>query len=156
VFRTADGELMIAAANDRLFAELCERIGLPELASDPRFASNPERVAHREELLTPIRDRLAERGSADWLRILEGIPVAPVQDLAQVAQDEQVRAGGMIGEVDGVETVGVPLQVDGERPAHAGTPPTLGRDSAEVLAELGYSDTEIASLTADGVVVSSP
>ena len=146
---------MIAAANDRLFTELCERIGLPELASDPRFASNPERVAHREELLPPIRDRLAERASADWLRILEGIPVAPVQDLAQVAQDEQVRAGGMIGEIDGVETVGVPLQVDGERPAHAGAPPTLGRHSAEVLAELGYSDAEIASLTAEGVVVSS-
>jgi crotonobetainyl-CoA:carnitine CoA-transferase CaiB-like acyl-CoA transferase len=155
VFRTADGELMIAAANDRLFAQLCDRIGLPGLADDPRFATNPERVAHREELLPPIRARLAERRSAEWLRILDGIPVAPVQDLAQVAHHEQVRAVGMIGEVGGVESVGVPLQIDGERLAHDGGPPTLGRHSAEVLTELGYSEAEVATLVAEGVVVSS-
>jgi formyl-CoA transferase/CoA:oxalate CoA-transferase len=155
VFRTADGELMIAAANDRLFAQLCERIGLPGLAADPRFSTNPERVAHREELLAPIRDRLAERPSAEWLRILDGIPVAPVQDLAQVAHNEQVRAVGMIADVDGVESVGVPLQIDGERLSHDGGPPTLGRHSAEVLTELGYSEAEVATLVAEGVVVSS-
>jgi crotonobetainyl-CoA:carnitine CoA-transferase CaiB-like acyl-CoA transferase len=154
VFRTADGELMIAAANDRLFAQLCERIGLPGLADDPRFATNPERVAHREELLPPIRDRLAERPSAEWLRLLDGIPAAPVQDLPQVAQHEQVRAVGMIGDVGGVETVGVPLQIDGERLAHDGGPPTLGRHSAEVLIELGYSEAEVATLVGEGVVVS--
>ena len=155
VFATADGELMIAAANDRLFVQLCERIGLPGLATDPRFASNPDRVAHREELLPPIRAQLAERSSADWLRILEGIPVAPVQDLAQVARHEQVRAVGMIHEVDGVETIGVPLRIDGERPAHESGPPTLGQHSAEVLGELGYSEAEVATLVAEGVVVSS-
>ena len=154
VFRTADGELMIAAANDRLFTQLCERIGLPGLAADPRFATNPERVAHREELLPPIRDRLVTRPSAEWLEILDGIPVAPVQDLAQVAQHEQVRAVGMIDEVDGVETVGVPLQIDGERLGHDGGPPTLGRHSAEVLTELGYSETEVATLIDEGVVTS--
>ena len=154
VFATADGELMIAAANDRLFAQFCERIELPGLAADPRFASNPDRMAHRAELLPPIRARLAERSSADWLRILEGIPVAPVQDLAQVARHEQVRAVGMIGDIGGVETVGVPLQIDGERPAHESGPPTLGRDSAEVLAEVGYSEAEVATLVAEGVVVS--
>jgi formyl-CoA transferase/CoA:oxalate CoA-transferase len=145
---------MIAAANDRLFAQFCERIELPGLAADPRFASNPDRMAHRAELLPPIRARLAERSSADWLRILEGIPVAPVQDLAQVARHEQVRAVGMIGDIGGVETVGVPLQIDGERPAHESGPPTLGRDSAEVLAEVGYSEAEVATLVAEGVVVS--
>ena len=156
VFRTADGELMIAAANDRLFARFCERIGLPGLADDPRFATNPDRVARREELLPPIRDRLAERPSAEWLRILEGIPVAPVQDLAEVARHEQVRAVGMIDEVDGVKTVGVPLQIDGRRLAHDAGPPALGRHSTEVLAEAGYSEAEIATLVAEGVVVSSP
>ena len=82
VFATADGELMVAAANDGLFRRLCEQLGLPELADDPRFATNPDRLAHREELLPPIRARLAERPSAEWLQALEGIPVAEVQDLA--------------------------------------------------------------------------
>ena len=156
VFETADGALMIAAANDRLFSELCERIGLPGLAGDPRFATNPDRLANRAELLPPIREKLAARPSAEWLRILEGIPAAPVQDLFEVAQHEQIRAVGMIGEVDGVETVGVPLQIDGERIAHDGGPPTLGRHSVDVLTELGYSETEITTLVAEGVVVSSP
>ena len=75
VFATADGELMIAAANDGLFRRFCERIGLANLADDPRFATNPDRLAHREELLPPIRARLAERPSAEWLQALEGIPV---------------------------------------------------------------------------------
>jgi crotonobetainyl-CoA:carnitine CoA-transferase CaiB-like acyl-CoA transferase len=99
---------------------------------------------------------LAARPSAEWLRILEGIPAAPVQNLFEVAQHEQIRAVGMIGEVDGVETVGVPLQIDGERIAHDAGPPTLGRHSVDVLTELGYSETEIATLVAEGVVVSSP
>ena len=156
VFETADGALMIAAANDRLFSELGERIGLPGLAGDPRFATNPDRLANRAELLPPIREKLAARPSAEWLRILEGIPAAPVQNLFEVAQHEQIRAVGMIGEVDGVETVGVPLQIDGERIAHDAGPPTLGRHSVDVLTELGYSETEIATLVAEGVVVSSP
>jgi formyl-CoA transferase/CoA:oxalate CoA-transferase len=156
VFATADGELMIAAANDGLFRRLCEQIGLAHLADDPRFATNPDRLAHREELLPPIRARLAERPSAEWLRDLEGIPVTEVQDLAGVARHPQVRAVGMVGEVGGVETVGVPLRIDGLRLGHDTEPPTLGRHSAEVLAELGYSEAEIATLVAEGVVVSSP
>ena len=68
VFATADGELMIAAANDRLFRLLCERIGLPELADDPRFRSNPDRLAHRDELLPQIRERLASESSSALAR----------------------------------------------------------------------------------------
>ena len=78
-----------------------------------------------------------------------------VQDLAGVARHEQVRAVGMVDELGGVETVGVPLQIDGERLGHEAGPPLLGRHSAEVLAEAGYSEAEIATLVAEGVVVSS-
>ena len=67
VFPTSDGELMIAAANDGLFRLLCERIGLAELADDPRFLTNPDRIANREQLLPAIRDRLAADSSAHWL-----------------------------------------------------------------------------------------
>jgi crotonobetainyl-CoA:carnitine CoA-transferase CaiB-like acyl-CoA transferase len=151
VFATADGELMIAAANDRLFAQLCEAIGRPELAADPRFLTNPDRLAHRDELLPLIRERLVQRTSGEWLTALEGIPVSPVQDVAEAAHHEQTRASGMVQELDGIETLALPLQIDHDRVAHASAAPTLGAQSAEVLAELGYSESEIASLAAAGV-----
>src|SRR4051794_6119532 len=110
VFATADGELMIAAANDRLFARLAQEIGRPELAEDPRFRTNPDRVANREALLPLVRERLAERPSAYWLEALRDIPVAPVQDLGEVARHEQTRASGMLQELGGFETLAAPLQ----------------------------------------------
>ncbi len=151
VFATADGELMIAAANDGLFARLCEAVGLPELAADPRFHTNPDRIANRAELLPPLREKIAERPSAYWLEALEGIPVAPVNDLRRVAEHEQTRAVGILQELGGVETVAPPLQVDGERVAHRSAPPLLGEHSREVLTEAGYSEEEIAALAEAGV-----
>jgi crotonobetainyl-CoA:carnitine CoA-transferase CaiB-like acyl-CoA transferase len=151
VFPTQDGELMIAAANDGLFVQLCKRIGLPELAEDPRFRTNPDRLANRDALLPPIRARLAERSSAHWLDVLEGIPVAPVQDIAQAAAHEQTRAVGIVQELAGLETLGLPLEIDAERVGHRDAPPTLGAHSADVLAELGYSADEVDALAAAGV-----
>ena len=156
VFATADGELMIAAANDRLFRLLCERIGLPELADDPRFRSNPDRLANREALLPPVRARIAAETSAHWLAALDGIPVAPVQDLVEVGAHPQTRAGGMLQEVDGLEAVAAPLRIDRERLEHDRPPPRLGEHSAEVLRELGLADAEIAALVEGGVVGSAP
>jgi crotonobetainyl-CoA:carnitine CoA-transferase CaiB-like acyl-CoA transferase len=151
VFATCDGELMIAAANDRLFAQLCDAVGRPELADDPRFRTNPDRLANREQLLPLLRERIAEHSTAHWLEAFDGIPVSPVQDVAQAAAHEQTRATGMVQELDGTETVALPLQVDRERVAHHGPPPTLGEQSAEVLAELGYSEAEIAALADAGI-----
>jgi len=153
VFPTQDGELMISAANDGLFATFAERIGRPELAGDRRFRTNPDRIANREELLPLVREKLAERPSAYWLEQLDGIPVAPVQDLAEVAAHEQTRATGIVQQLDGIETLGLPLQIDGERVGHETAPPTLGRDSAEILAELGYAAEEIAALAESGVTI---
>ena len=154
VFETVDGGLMIAAANDGLFRLLCERIGLPELADDPRFATNPDRLANRAALLPPIRDRLRAESSAHWLEVLNGIPVAPVQDLVEVGAHPQTRESGMLGEVGGFESVLPPVRFDGRRLDHDEAPPLLGRDTREVLAELGYADDEIAALVERGVVAS--
>jgi crotonobetainyl-CoA:carnitine CoA-transferase CaiB-like acyl-CoA transferase len=154
VFATADGELMIAAANDGLFSRLCEALGLPELAGDARFATNPLRVRHRDELIPLLERRLAEEPSAPLVERLRaaGVPVAPVQDLAAVAEDEQTRALGILQELGGRTAVGPPVVVDDERVPFPSPPPLLGEHSADVLREGGYADEDIASLAAAGVV----
>ena len=152
VFATSDGELMIAAANDRLFRLLCERLGRADLADDPRFRTNPDRLVNREQLLPELRERLRGDTSAHWLEALAGIPVAPVQDLAAVGRHPQTRASGMLQEIDGVEAVASPLQVDGERLEHRFPPPLLGEHSAEILRELGYEEVAIDALVRSGAV----
>ena len=155
VFETADGELMIAAANDGLFRVLCERIGRPELADDVRFATNPDRLAHRDELLPIVRDALRAQPSSYWLEELRGIPVAPVQDLVEVGAHEQTEASGMLQDVGGVRSVAPPLEVDAARLGHDRPAPLLGEHSREVLRELGYDGEAIDALVARGVVGSS-
>jgi formyl-CoA transferase/CoA:oxalate CoA-transferase len=153
VFATADGELMIAAANDRLFAQLCERIGLPELVDDERFRTNPDRLEHRDALLPPIRERLATETTATWLDRLDGIPIAPVHDIAQAAEHDQTRATGILQQLGDVATLALPLVTDGDRISHHAPPPTLGAHSREVLAELGLSDDEIDGLSAKRITL---
>ncbi len=154
VFDTADGRLMIVAANDRLYARACEAVGAPELATDARFATNPLRVAHREELIPLLQARIAEQPTADLLTRLRGagVPVSPVNDLADVAAEPQLRATGILQELAGRELVSPPFSADGERLRYGSAPPLLGEHTAEVLREAGYRDEEIAELAAAGVV----
>jgi crotonobetainyl-CoA:carnitine CoA-transferase CaiB-like acyl-CoA transferase len=153
VFRTLDGDLMIAAGNDGLFARLCNALGLDALASDPRFATNPDRVSHREELAELIRSRIEGERRADILARLEqaGVPAAPVNDIGQVAEHEQTAELGVIQAMP-EPTVAFPLSLDGERVLHRLPPPRLGEHTVEILEELGYSAEEIAALEAERVI----
>jgi crotonobetainyl-CoA:carnitine CoA-transferase CaiB-like acyl-CoA transferase len=158
-FAARDGRLMVAAANDRLFAALVEAVGLPELASDPRFATNKDRVANREELTPLLEDRFAAEDRAVWIERLgeAGVPAAPVQDVSEVATAEQTEALGILQElqhpsVSNLRLPAFPVSLDGERLAHRSAPPELGADTREVLAEAGYSEAEIDRLIAEGVV----
>ena len=159
VFPTADGELMIAGGNDRLFRSICEVVGLPELVHDQRFRTNPDRVRNRDALVALIVDRLADETTATWHRRLTdaGVPAAPVADVADVAGAEQTQALGILQHVPhprirDLTLAGVPLSFDGERPVHPSAPPDVGAHTAEVLREAGFADVEIATLSAEGVV----
>jgi crotonobetainyl-CoA:carnitine CoA-transferase CaiB-like acyl-CoA transferase len=159
VFPTRDGELMIAGGNDRLFALLCEVVGMSELVSDARFLTNPDRVRNREELVELLSARLRERDTAEWQERLTvaGVPAAPVADVADIVNAPQTRALAMLQPVahpliPELRLPALPLSFDRERAQHRTSPPLVGEHSAEVLAELGYSEGEVAALATDGVV----
>jgi crotonobetainyl-CoA:carnitine CoA-transferase CaiB-like acyl-CoA transferase len=159
VFAAQDGEIMIAAANDHLFASLCEVVGAPELAGDPRFGTNPDRVANRDELISLLAARFATETAASWLERLDaaGVPAAPVHDVAHVATDEQTKALEILQPLDhptvrDLVGVALPLSADGHRVRHPSPPPLLGEHSADVLSELGYSIEEIGELAESGAV----
>jgi crotonobetainyl-CoA:carnitine CoA-transferase CaiB-like acyl-CoA transferase len=159
VFPTADGELMIAGGNDRLFAAICGVLGTPELVDDPRFRTNPDRVENREELVDLLSERLRTGTTASWHARLTaaGVPAAPVADVADIVASPQTEALGILQplphpSIPELRLPALPLSFDQERALHLSPPPRLGEHSAEILAEAGYDDDAIAALTARGVI----
>jgi crotonobetainyl-CoA:carnitine CoA-transferase CaiB-like acyl-CoA transferase len=153
VFHTRDGDLMIAAGNDGLFARLCGALNLPALASDPRFSTNPDRVTRRQELAEVIQARIGDESLSDVLARLDraGVPAAPVNDVGQVARHEQTAALGLIQRMP-QPAVAFPVSIDGQRVSHRRQPPRLGEHTDEILRDLGYADDELAAFAAEGVI----
>jgi crotonobetainyl-CoA:carnitine CoA-transferase CaiB-like acyl-CoA transferase len=138
-FDASDKPIAVAVGNDAQFGRLCAAIGRPELADDERYATNPARVANREKLVEVLQERFAERTADEWVeRIREaGVPIGPVNTLADVFSDEHVLSSGILQTIEhpaaGVlEMLASPVLVEGERPPIRRPPPTLGQHTEEL------------------------
>jgi formyl-CoA transferase len=159
-FRAADGELILACGNDNLYIKFCEAAGCPELARDPRFATNGKRVENRAELTRLLAEVFKKRSKNEWLELLEaaGVPNGPINDIAQVFQEPQVKARGVRIELDHAAAgklpmVASPMRFSGTPIEYHRGPPLLGEHTAEVLRGLlGKSEAEIERLRAAKVI----
>lgn len=159
-FAAADGEFVLAVGNDDLWRRFCRIAGLGTLASDPRFATNPDRVAHYAELKPLLDARLRTRPRAEWIAALtaEGVPCGSVRDIGQVLEDPQLHDREMLATVahatlGQVRVLGSPLKLSGTPTRIRTGPPTLGQHTDQILTtDLGLPEEEIATLRAAGVI----
>jgi crotonobetainyl-CoA:carnitine CoA-transferase CaiB-like acyl-CoA transferase len=135
-FDTLDGEIVIAAANDRLFGKLVKELGYPQWATDARFATNALRVQHKAEIILMLEQVLRTATTETWLGRLEaiGVPCAPIHDLQEVTEQPQTQAIGMLQQVPGTDltVVGLPVSFEGIRPAVRHRAPALGEHNEAV------------------------
>lgn len=157
-FRTRTRDLALAVGSEKLWKEFCPAIGHPELTDDPRYRTNQDRRAHREELLAKLQEIFLTRSYEEWEAILlaRGIPVGAINDIAQVVEHPQVKARGSLVDVEhprlGKVRVAGPAARLSATPASVRSPsPLLGQHTAEVLMEvLGISSAEVEALRARG------
>jgi len=160
MFQAADGPMVIAVGNNGQFAKLCTLLGLPGLAEDPRFLTNPLRVQHREALVPQLQAAFASRTIEQWIALLTpaGVPCGPLYDLKQVFEDPQVQHRDMAMRIPhpragSVPALRNPARLSATPPAIERAAPALGEHTRDVLQHtLGYSDAAIEQLLREGVV----
>jgi crotonobetainyl-CoA:carnitine CoA-transferase CaiB-like acyl-CoA transferase len=159
VFDAADGQLVLAVGNDGQFAKFCEVAGC-DFARDPRFKKNADRVRNRETLVPLVAEVLRSRSVAQWVAELEplGVPVGPINNIAQVFEHPQVKERGMRIDLPhpssgSVPLVASPMKLSLTPPVVTSAPPTLGQHSREVLRDqLGIDEQQFAELAQQGIV----
>ncbi len=160
-FVTGDGKsLLLGGGNDRLFVTLCEGLGIPELAKDPRYTSNENRVKNRATLIPLLEKRFREKPRDEWIKALDalGVPVAPVYTIDEIFADPQVRHRGMMVEVPHpelgkVKQIAPAIRLSETPCVVESSPPLLGEHTERVLREIaGYGDEEIRRLREKGVI----
>jgi formyl-CoA transferase len=159
-FPTSDGWIAVGVGNDRQWGRLCALAGWHDLAGDERFATNPQRVAHRDLLVPMLQERFRARTSEEWQATLleAGIPGGPINSIDQVFSDPQVLAREMLVELPhptagSVKMAGSPLKLSRTPVRIVEPPPLLGQHTEEVLSEyLGYTPADLAPLRDEGVI----
>jgi crotonobetainyl-CoA:carnitine CoA-transferase CaiB-like acyl-CoA transferase len=159
VFQCADGPVVLAVGNDGQYAKMCQALGRPEMATDPRYAKNADRVRHKDELMPLIGQIFGTWKRADLVVAMEqaGVPCGPINSISDVFGEPQVKHRGMKFDLPHPQAGSVP-QVKNpinytEAPlTYESAPPLLGQHSDEILRELGMSDADIKALRSSGVV----
>ncbi|MBX3623051.1 MAG: CoA transferase [Rhizobacter sp.] len=159
VFETADGHMILAVGNDGQYAKFCEVAGRPDLAQDPRFIKNADRVRHRSTLVPLLAAILKTRKKHDWLAALEAarVPCGAINDLGEVFADPHVQARGMTVAMehpltDTLRLVASPMKLSATPVQYRRPPPLLGEHTDEVLREMGLGPAELAALRAAGAL----
>lgn len=159
-FKARDQWIIVGVGNDRQFQALCNMLGIPEIAADARFATNPQRVAHRDELIGLLADIFITADGARWLDGMSaaGIPCGPINTIDQVMTHPQIEHRGMIVDIPhptagSVKVVGPPF-IMSDTPAQVRShPPLLGEQTDEILRNrIGFSQEEITRLRDDGAI----
>ncbi|HYL37112.1 MAG TPA: CaiB/BaiF CoA-transferase family protein [Bryobacteraceae bacterium] len=158
-FATRDSTIVVAVANDLQFARFAAVLGMEQLAEDPRFKVNAERVRYRAVLLPIISARLVQGTTREWLKAFdkEGVPAGPINTIDAVLDDPQIEARDLIVEFPGydnpVRAIGSPIRFSRTPVSYQGPPPELGQHTEEILSKLlGVNREDIASLQRRGVV----
>lgn len=159
-YPTADGYLNVACGNQKLWRGLCDAIDRPELADDPRFETNADRVKHMNDLEAELTATFHERPTEEWVEMLadeHGLPVGPVYDVDEALDNEQVAARNVISSVEHPAVGEIPVVEHPLNFAHADSgfeapPPLLGEDTRELLRRAGYDDDAIERLREEGAI----
>jgi crotonobetainyl-CoA:carnitine CoA-transferase CaiB-like acyl-CoA transferase len=157
---TGDGHLIVAVFAEKFWRGFCIAVDRPEWEHDPRFATNPDRVAHREVLMPMVEAVFATRTTDEWLARLtaQGVPATPILTLDQVLADPQIRLRQMVvpmlhPRLGTVPTLGTPIKVDGQMGLEVSPPPALGEHTDAVLRQvLKYPDEQLTDLRRTGVI----
>jgi formyl-CoA transferase len=157
-FKAKDGYFILAVGSDHIWRRFCDAIGRPDLAEDPRFKTNTDRVRNRELLVKILEQLFADREVSYWVKLLwsSGVPAAPVYNLAQVFSDPHMLYRGVVIERRGphgvVKMLRSPINTHSMEVGNYTPPPALGQHTEEVLRELGYTDDDIKTLAEKGVI----
>ena len=159
IFKAADKYIIVAVGTEKLWASFRQSLGLEHLQNDSRFATNADRLAHREEISAEL-DSLFQTQSADyWLNKLKeaGVPNGPINRIPDTLEHTQLRARGFIVDLEHplagmIKVLGNPVHFSDTPVNYRTAPPLLGEHTADVLGQLGYSDDAVSQLKADGVI----
>ncbi|MBC3885151.1 CaiB/BaiF CoA transferase family protein [Undibacterium griseum] len=159
-FATCDGHIIVAAGNDGQYRKFVQAGGQPELADDPRFNTNPQRVQNRDTLVPLLAEMVKKKSKQEWIALLEaaGVPCGPINRLNEVFEDPQVQARGMKinlphPEATSVNLVASPMKLSATPVSYRDAPPLLGQHTDEVLHQLlAYDDAKLDELRSKKII----